>query len=123
MISQREVIRRYEQLKVDVATKDFYKVDLKNRVNCYCCRVCNNVTKTKDVDAGVTPMFIKCDKCHNTMNSTMYSDVRPDMAPNKEWYRPSIKEVLHLRNKPEMMEHVLSGGLMLRNVIKAEKIV
>ena len=60
MMSQREVERRYKKLLHDVQTKDFYKIDLTKRVNCYGCPACKHITKTRDVDAGVTPMFFEC---------------------------------------------------------------
>ncbi|GAB3164636.1 hypothetical protein [Telluribacter humicola] len=113
MKSQREVEREYNKLLQDVATKDYYKVDLTNRVNCYLCS-CGQITKTKDLDAGTTPMFIKCETCGKDARSTFYQDIRPDQEPTYEWYRPALKEVLKLRSKETTLDHVLSGGLLLR---------
>ena len=62
MESQSSVERKYKKLMQDVATSDYYKVDLSNRVNCYVCK-CGHITKTKDIDAGVTPMMFTCESC------------------------------------------------------------
>jgi len=110
MISQREVARKYEALLKDVAEKDFYKVDLTNRVNCYTCEK-GHVTKTQDIDSGVTPMMIQCRFCRFPARSSFYKDISPDLKVNGVWYRPTLKQVMKMRNKPEMLEHILKGGL------------
>jgi len=115
MISQRETERKYNALLKDVATKDFYKVDLENRVNCYKCD-CGHITKTKDVDAGVTPFMIICEKCNGIARSTFYNDIAPEQEPTQEWYRPTLKQCLKLRNDFDMLEHILNGGLDVRKI-------
>ena len=115
MISQREIERKYNKLLKDVDTDDFYKTDLTNRVNCYKCS-CGHITKTKDVDAGVTPFMHRCEKCGNMAHSTFYTDIVPNQLPTEEWYRPSLKEVLKMRNKPDVIDHILNGGLDYRKV-------
>lgn len=115
MISQREIERRYKKLMYDVATSDFYAVDLSNRVNCYVCN-CGHITKTKDVDAGVTPAFFACEECHALARSTFYRDIAPMRKPTFEWYRPKLPQLLKRRNKPELLEHILSGGLDCRKI-------
>jgi len=116
MESQGSVKRKYEKLLNDVATQDYYKKDLTNRVNCYVCKTCGHVTKTKDIDAGATPMIINCEQCSKDANSMFYNDVAPAKIPTIEWYRPSLKETLRLRKKPAYLEHVLSGGLLSRKI-------
>lgn len=114
MISQREVERRYSKLLNEVQTNDFYtKVDLSNRVNCYVCK-CGHVTKTKDVDSGVTPFMFSCEKCGGTATSTFFKDIAPDQQPTFEWYRPTLKKVLKMRKNEAMLEHILLGGLESR---------
>lgn len=114
-ISQREVQRKYQKLMHDVATSDYYKVDLANRVNCYRCG-CGHITKTKDVAAGVTPMSINCESCKSSAYSSFYSDVAPAQNPTQEWYRPTLEQALKMRNKPWELDHVLSGGLLKRPI-------
>lgn len=117
MESIRQVTKRYNKLLVDVATKDFYKVDLTNRVNCYVCSNCGHVTKTKDIAPGVTPMIITCEKCQRiTARSTFYKDIVLDQEPTIEWYRPDLKETLKTRRYPNLLEHILSGGLCHREI-------
>jgi RNase P subunit RPR2 len=118
MKSQREIQREYNKLLQDVATKDFYKVDLTNRVNCYVCQSCHAITKTIDVDSGVTPFIHLCENCNGEAHSTFYKDIVPNRQPTQEWYRPSLKEVLKMRNKEGMLEHILQGGLDVRLISK-----
>lgn len=121
MESQGEVTRKYHKLLDDVATKDFYKIDLSNRVNCYTCSnpKCGHITKTKDVDAGVTPMFFECEVCGSRATSSMYRDIVPDKQPTIEWYRPNLAQVIKMRKKPNLLDHILSGGLDYRKIDKS----
>lgn len=116
MISQREVERKYAKLIQDVATLDYYKVDLTNRINCYSCP-CGYITKTIDKDAGVTPMMITCRCCGGQSMSSFYKDLKPDHKPDIEWFRPTLKDCLKLRNKPAILDHILQGGLDYRKAI------
>jgi len=115
MTSQREVTRVYEKLMHDVETKEFYtNIDLASKVNCYTCSKCKHITKTKDVDAGVTPFCFVCEKCGATATSSFYNDIAPHIDPTIEWYRPSLKETLKLRKDQSTLDHVLRGGLIDR---------
>lgn len=117
MISQREIKRKYTKLMHDVKTKEFYDIDLTNRVNCYVCD-CGHVTKTKDIDAGLTPFFFDCEKCgSHKAKSTFFNDIKPDCEPTIEWFRPSLEQVLKFRRKNELLvEHILKGGLHHRRI-------
>jgi hypothetical protein len=108
-----EIEKKYNELLKDVETKDFYKVDLTNRVNCYVCD-CGHITKTKDIDAGVTPFFFYCEKCNGMAKSTFFQDIAPDKQPTFEWFRPTLKEVFKM--KDVMIDHILDGGLEVRKV-------
>lgn len=120
MKSQREVTKQYNKLLQDVATNEFYtKVDLTKRVNCYICQTCKRVTKTIDIDSGVTPFMHQCEYCKNTAHSTFYTDVAPNQEPTQEWFRPTLKECLKMRGKFEgLLDHVLQGGLDVRAIAK-----
>ena len=108
----------YKKLMHKVETDDYYKIDLNNRVNCYVCVDCDHVTKTIDVDAGVTPFMHGCENCGGMARSTFYNDIMPHNKPTQEWYRPSLEEVKEMvDNQPHLLNHVLSGGLLNR-VIK-----
>ncbi len=115
MKSQRAIEKAYNKLLHDVANQSFYtKTDLTNRVNCYVCQKCLQVTKTIDIDSGVTPFFHTCEHCGADAQSTFYKDVAPHMKPTQEWYRPTLKEVLKMRKKEGMLDHILQGGLDVR---------
>lgn len=77
-----------------------------------------DITKTIDVDDGVTPYAFTCDYCGNPFaTSTMYNDIAPKQKPTHEWYRPSLKETLKWRSKnTQMLEHILNGGLDVRPI-------
>ena len=116
MISQRELERKFNKLLKEVETNDFYtEIDLTNRVNCYVCEN-GHLTKTKDIYAGVTPMFIICDHCAKMSRSHFYKDIAPSVTPIKEWYRPTLKQLLKKRGDFDSLDHILNGGLILRNI-------
>lgn len=110
-----EIKRQYERLLKDVETNDFYKIDLTNRVNCYVCPNCGHVTKTKDVDSGVTPFMFKCERCGELATSTFYKDIIPNQKPTWEWYRPSLDALLYDKNDYDL-DHILQGGLKSRKL-------
>ena len=112
MISQREVKRRYEKLMKKVETDDYYKIDLESRFNCYICS-CGRMYKSKDVDAGCTPMMIPCN-CGSYARSSFYKDVLPTEKHKIEWYRPSLEEVMKQRKNEHFLDHVFNGGLEMR---------
>lgn len=113
-MTKKHIAKLYANLLKDVATKDFYKIDITNRVNCYRCTQCQRFTKTKDVDAGVTPFIHKCEYCGGTAQSTFYHDVAQSQKPTQEWYRPSLEQVLKMDEW--MRDHVLQGGLVNRTL-------
>lgn len=114
--TKKDIERLYNKLMKDVAEKDFYKIDLTNRVNCYTCPKCKHITKTKDTDAGVTPMFFTCEDCGcSNAVSSMYRDIAPYLQPTIEWYRPTLEQVLKMKNEG-LVEHILMGGLDFRKI-------
>lgn len=117
MITKKEIKRRYIKLLEDVKTKDFYtKVDLSNRVNCYVCER-GHVTKTKDIDAGVTPFMFTCEVCGENATSTFFKDIAPEQKPTYEWFRPTLEKTLKMTKRKSnegMIEHILLGGLDYR---------
>jgi hypothetical protein len=118
MLSKKEIIRAYNKLIKEVETDDFYKIDLSNRVNCYICS-CGHITKTKDVDSGVTPFMHNCEKCKKMANSSLYRDIAPDQDPTKEWYRPTLEQVLKIKDE-NLLDHILRGGLDSRKISNDE---
>ena len=110
MKSVREIKRLYNKMLESCG-----KVE-PNRVNCYVCPNCKHITKTIDVDDGVTPFMNTCEICGQFAKSTMYKDIIPWEKPTQEWYRPSLKETLKWRKNESMLEHILNGGLDVRTI-------
>lgn len=117
MISQGEIKRKYNRLMASVATDQFYKTDLTNRVNCYICPDCKHITKTKDVDAGVTPFIFDCDRCSGNATSTFFKDIAPNKQPTFEWYRPTLKQLFKMKKNINLLDHILNGGLDHRKIV------
>jgi len=112
----KNIEERYNKLINDVLTKDFYKVDLTNRVNCYTCSNCKHITKTIDVDSGVTPFLFTCEKCKSrNARSSFYANIKQEGIPTFEWYRPSLEET-KLIEGDATIEHILNGGLISRKI-------
>ena len=110
MKSIKQTTREYNQIVKEHQGKPI-------GVNCYKCEVCDHVTKTIDIDLGVTPLVISCEACKKVQaKSTSYKDIVPEKEPTFEWYRPNIKEVLKLRKKSHMLNHILAGGLKFRKI-------
>lgn len=123
MKSQREVERMYQKLIHDVKTKEFYKVDLTNRVNFYVCPS-GHFIKTIDRHPGVTPMFIPCPICNSSAKSNFYTGGISGIKPTHEWYRPSLEECQKMRGKKEnLLDHILMGGLELREIEKPKSLI
>ncbi len=123
MYTKSHLTKLWQNLLKKVATDDYYKVDLTNRVNYYTCGN-DHVTKTKDIDAGVTPMFIPCPVCNANSVSGMYGvDKFPEMEPSHEWFRPTLEQILKHRKSPNLLNHFLQGGLDYRKITtKLEKV-
>lgn len=114
MKTENQIEKSYNKLLNDVATNDYYKVDLTNRVNCYTCSNCHHITKTKDIDAGVTPAFFSCEECGGSATSSFYRDIAPNKRPTFEWYRPTLQQVFKMSDG--ILEHILKGGLDYRKI-------
>ena len=113
-ISKREVERQYNKmLKIESLQGDVEP----NRINNYVCNSCKTITKTIDLDKGVTPFMHSCKSCNETAISTFYEDIEPRLDVVEEWYRPSLKECLKLRNKPNVLDYVFQGGLLNRKLV------
>lgn len=88
-------------------------IRVKNRINCYTCPSGHN-TVTIDINHGTTPMFLGCKTCGQQATSHMYR-CDQTLIPAYEWYAPNPAEC-----KEYELDHVLSGGLLLREYTGAE---
>ena len=100
---KKRIKKQYTDLLKIVKTSNFFKTDLSKLVNCYVCE-CGHITKTIDVDAGVTPFFHICEKCGQKAKSTLYIDIAPQQQPTQEWYRPSLDQVISIKNNDSLVE-------------------
>ena len=77
-----------------------------NRINVYRCKY-GHRTITKDIDTGVTPMFIDCksEGCEEMASSSGYQ-CDQSLQHTHEWYKPESLEGLHHLEK----EHVQLGN-------------
>lgn len=114
MKSQKEVKKAYAKMLEFESIKGEVEP---NRVNCYQCPSCQHITKTIDVDKGVTPFMHTCERCGSFARSTMYNDIAPHQEPTEEWYRPSLRKTLRLVGVSDgMVDHILQGGLDVRKI-------
>ena len=88
----------------------------KNRKNSYTCTNCNYETISIDLDSGTTPFIIECSKCKQQSYSSFYDTSNKDKEPEIEWYRPTLKKTLKFRKQESLLEHILQGGLLMRNI-------
>lgn len=97
------------------------------RENVYACPA-GHLTVTIDVAVGVTPMFLGCKTpgCRSMASSSMYPKApRPEHIPSPkwEWYKPTrIQAIKKDRKYPGTLDHVESGGLLLRERTGAEPV-
>lgn len=110
-MNKKQIISAYNKMLIESK-----KEDNSPTINCYVCDSCQHITKTIDVDNGVTPMFKKCNNCNGYAKSSFYKDLLPSQSPSEEWYIPSLSQVLkyNRQNKTTLVEHILKGGLCNR---------
>jgi hypothetical protein len=109
----------------------------RGEINGYTCDDCARKTYIVHVDDGVTPMFLACRadgidpsqqqppaRCQGRGVSMMYPNglVPQDVleAVAWEWYAASKTELKRMkRDEPEMYDHCIKGGLLLRPLTDA----
>lgn len=102
--------------------------------NAYYCEDCRGYLVVVHADDGVTPMFLACrvkgeptdpaNDCKGRSHSLMYpTEPWPEKdgfgtaiptEPTYEWYAPDERERRTL--KPDTLDHVERGGLLLRPI-------
>lgn len=93
----------------------------KGKLNIYTCNTCRAFIVTRDLDTGVTPFMTGCrqEGCQGWMQSSFYRVYDQAMRASLVWARP--KAIIADLLKPHVLEHVLKGGLLLREPTEAEK--
>lgn len=104
IMSVRECKRRYAKI---AESKEYYLTK-----NIYECSD-SHKTVTIDIHCGTTPMIIDCPECQQSSHSKWYPKGIEDLSPSHYFYRPTFEQTLKLRNKPNTLDHVLKGGLLL----------
>ncbi len=87
-----------------------------NLINVYQCETCRGEIVTVDRAPGVTPLMVTCRAdalCMGRMFSKNYR-VSQELVPTWEWYKPHHHELK--TSSTGMREHVLAGGLLLREI-------
>jgi len=87
-------------------------MSFKDKINVYKCTFGHEMI-TKDIDEGVTPMYLTCDKCGGYSRSSFYN-VDQSLKHTHEWYKPTKDEIKKLDYNSK--EHVKNGGLLLKKL-------
>lgn len=106
-----QIEKQYNKLVSEIEEKRMY--DGRGTVDRYICDTCGYMMHTTYKDKGVTPFTMPCPKCKGTMyhRQTFRKETVPDWVEVKNWYRPSLEEVLKMNERTT--EHILNGGLIL----------
>ena len=95
-------------------------------VNGWVCEECGETTYAIHVDDGVTPFYLGCratEGCEGMAKSMFYpTGPIPHHAIKRiawEWYTPEPDEKTRLLAKPDVLEHVEMGGLLIRELTDA----
>jgi hypothetical protein len=110
----KEITRRYKKM---LGMANYSDPVIPNRTNCYSCKDCEHFTKTIEIDHGIVPFTIPCEKCKGDAINCYYYDLAQDQAPTLEWYRPTIEQTFKRRKDKDWLYHVLMGGLDSRKVV------
>lgn len=100
-------------------------MEAKGKINVYHCETCGGDTVTVNLDAGVTPMFLKCRAggffrpCGGTATSRGYQ-VPQDLVPDYAWYAPTPEQ--RKKMDPAMRDHCERGGLNIRKLDSLERL-
>lgn len=116
-ISQREIIRRLNKAIANNTGEPDEAILM------YKCKSCLKSVVTQQSNVGTTPMKLTCPQCGGAANHYTPGDEEVIEGPTYEWYRPDAHELFKLRRKdPGLLDHVFSGGLLLRKLKLYEKI-
>lgn len=115
-MEKKKIKLAYKNMLRHVADNAANSPEQKGLTNCYTCKKCHHVDKYTYADSGATPMVVACTNCKQRSSvSAMMKPIAKDLAPNQEWFRPSLPETYKMVNYPHMLNHVLNGGLLRRN--------
>ena len=112
-MEKKQIEEIYNKLVSEIEGMKMY--DGRGTVDRYTCDTCGYMMHTTYKDKGVTPFTMRCPKCKGEMyhKQTFIKETVPDFVEIKNWYRPSLEELLKMDEGT--IEHVLDGGLLLEN--------
>lgn len=121
-MKRKELIDKYNELVRDIESMPMF--DGRGRgIDVYICDECGARFCTQYVDKGVTPFVIKCRSCEHgdavhrkTLNVSQWIPLVLQGETCHDWVRPTLEQFLRL--SPGAQEHVLQGGLMLKEDLK-----
>lgn len=98
-----------------------------SKINAYVCPHLHT-TVTIEYGDGNTSFMMSCPKClkkgvQELATSQVYK-VNQNLTPTHEWYKPTAEEIEHIRksspdsNFRQLQQHVMRGGLLLRELSK-----
>lgn len=110
-MTKEQIEKQYNKLVSEIEEKKMY--DGRGTVDRYICDTCGHIIHITYKNKGVTPFVMRCPKCSGDMvhKHTFKKDTVPGWVEVKNWYRPSLEEVLKMDKGTT--EHILNGGLIL----------
>lgn len=107
-ITIQEVVRRYRAIEIQKTKPTTFF---------YYCDCCNNVVGIKSEIKANFPKLIQCESigCKGYLKLGL---PLPFKQPTKEFYFPSIQEAIRLRKKVRTINYILSGGVMVKDIVK-----
>lgn len=120
----KELRRKYDELVAGIEDAKMFDGRGKG-IDVYICDDCGAKFYTQYVDKGVTPFVIVCQSCKhgNAVHRetiTLHEWVKLEAMGEKlhSWVRPTFEQFLKL--PPATQDHILQGGLILREEITDE---
>jgi hypothetical protein len=111
------MISKKLNIKTIVAKYHAVKLEKIKPINlAYYCDCCKNYAIIKSEIKGAYPVLIQCDK-HPCKGFMKAGAPIPFLKPTKEFYFPSLEEAIRLRGKHRTILHILSGGLLIKDIV------
>lgn len=121
-MNRKELTEKYNELVRDIASIQMFDGRGKG-IDVYICDQCGARFYTRYVDKGVTPFVIACRVCkhgdsvhRDTIGGAEWISLAFQGETCHSWVRPTLEQFLRL--SPGAQEHVLQGGLMLKEELK-----
>lgn len=121
-MNEKEMKRQYDELVENIEAARMFD-GRGTGVDVYTCDECGAKFYTQYVHKGVTPFTIQCRTCHHgtamhreTINLHQWVRLEEQGEKLHSWVRPTFEQLLKLSHGAQ--QHVLQGGLMLRDELE-----